>query len=204
MKIGPKYKIARRLGERVFSKTQSSKFTISGTEKKGKGKRGNKAMSEYGKQLLEKQKARYAYGVTEKQFANYIAKARLKKGANPAQSLYELLEKRLDNVVYRLGFVNSRAFARQAVSHGHITVNGRKVTIPSYEVKAGDKISVRVGSKDNGIFREAREKMKEYHQPAWLLFDDQSLTGEVKAEPSRTEGEMNLNMSSIIEFYSRV
>lgn len=204
MKIGPKYKIARRLGERVFSKTQSSKFTISGTEKKTKSKRGNRAMSEYGKQLLEKQKARYAYGITEKQFANYVSKSRNKKGVNPAQTLYELLEKRLDNVVYRLGLTNSRSFARQAVSHGHITVNGRKVTIPSYSVKAGETIGIRPGSRDNGIFREAKEKLKDYHQPTWLLFDNDALVGEVKADPSRSEGEMNLNMSSIIEFYSRV
>src|SRR5690349_20408535 len=108
MKIGPKYKIARRLGERVFPKTQTTKFTVSGLKDKRKGRRS--AMSEYGKQLLEKQKAKYTYGVNERQFANYVKSAQKAKGEAPTEALYRNLERRLDNVVYRLGLAKSRAF----------------------------------------------------------------------------------------------
>lgn len=200
MKIGPKYKIARRLGERVFPKTQTAKFTISGPVKKT-GRRGT--ASDYGRQLLEKQKAKYTYGVSEKQFVGYVNKARDGKGS-PSEALRALLEKRLDNVTFRLGFFRSRAFARQAVSHGHILVNGRKLNIPSYQVRVGDVISVREGSKQNGIFRELSEKMKEHQAPAWLLLNLDEKKGEVKSEPLSTEGEMSLNFSTILEFYSRV
>lgn len=200
MKTGPKYKIARRLGERVFPKTQTAKFVISGTEKK-MGRR--KTLSDYGRQLLEKQKAKYTYGVSEKQFVGYVNKARGAKG-NPAEALYTLLEKRLDNVAFRLGLFRSRAFARQGVAHGHILVNGRKVTIPSYQVRGGDVISIRTGSQQNGIFREIATKLAEHTAPSWLLFNLDEKRGEVKAEPLMSEGEMNLNFSTILEFYSRV
>lgn len=205
MKIGPKYKIARRLGERIFPKTQTSKFVISGTDVKSRGGRSShrKTLTEYGRQLLEKQKVKYTYGVSEKQFVGYVNKARQSEG-NAAEKLYQNLEKRLDNVVFRLGLVRSRAFARQAVAHGHITVNGRKVTIPSYQVKPGEIISIREGSKTNGIFRDLVEKMKEYNPPAWLVVDPNTGKGEVKGEPLVSEGDANLHFSSILEFYSRV
>ncbi len=200
MKIGPKYKIARRLGERVFPKTQTTKFVVSGPDKKT-GRRS--ALSAYGRQLLEKQKAKYTYGVSERQFVGYVNKAREGRG-NPAHALQQSLERRLDNVVFRLGLIRSRAFARQAVAHGHIVVNGQKLTIPSYQVRIGDKIGIRLGSKNNGMFRELTEKLKDYQAPSWLKFNPDLLEGEVIAEPLTTEAEFNLNFSTILEFYSRV
>lgn len=204
MRVGPKYKIARRLGERVFSKTQTTKFTISGTGPKGReGGRRPRAASEYGTQLLEKQKARYTYGVSEKQFRNYVLGARRDAG-NPAENLFAALERRLDNVVFRLGLVNSRYFARQVVSHGHILVNGRRVTVPSRVVKTGDVIGIRVGSRENAIFRDLAEKLKEYVAPSWLRFDPEKKEGTVIADPLLKEGESNISYRTIIEFYSRV
>lgn len=204
MKIGPKYKIARRLGDRIFPKTQTSKFTISGTEKRVTSRRGRRGGSEYGTQLIEKQKARYTYGVSEKQFSNYVKKARAKKGGNPASELSTFLESRLDNTVFRLGLVKSRQAARQAVSHGHIMVNGRRTRIPSYSVKAGDKIAVRPESRASGLFRDLSERLKEYTVPAWLSYDEEKWTGTVMALPQVLAGESTLNFSSILEFYSRV
>jgi small subunit ribosomal protein S4 len=204
MKIGPKYKIARRLGDRIFPKTQTSKFTISGTEKRVTSKRGRRGNGEYGAQLIEKQKARYTYGVSEKQFSNYVKKSRTKKGSNPASELSTFLESRLDNTVFRLGLVKSRQAARQAVSHGHIMVNGRRTRVPSYSVKAGDKITVRPESRASGLFRDLSEKMKEYTVPAWLSYDEEKWTGTVMALPQVLAGESTLNFSSILEFYSRV
>lgn len=204
MRVGPKYKIARRLGDRIFPKTQGTKFTVSGTEKKQRGKKGGRRnVSEYGTQLIEKQKAKYTYGVSEKQFSNYVKATRGGKEA-PAAGLYRALETRLDNVVFRMGLVNSRAFARQAVSHGHIMVNGRKVTIPSCTLREGDVVSIRPGSKDNGIFRELAEKMKERQAPNWLSVDPLKVEGTLKGLPSYKDKEPNLKFESILEFYSRV
>lgn len=199
MKIGPKYKIARRLGERVFPKTQTTKFVISGT---GKGKRP-KALSDYGRQLLEKQKAKYTYGVSEKQFVGYVNKAR-RAHSNPAEALRQLLEKRLDNTAFRLGFFRSRAFARQAVAHGHLVVNDRKVTIPSFQVSVGEKISIRPGSRDKGLVRDLSTRLADYNAPNWLKLDVEKFTGEVMAEPLTAETDMNINWGTILEFYSRV
>lgn len=201
MRIGPKYKIARRLGERVFPKTQTTKFVISGTVKKGAPRRSG--ASDYGRQLLEKQKAKYTYGVSEKQFRGYVNHARESQG-NPAKTLCQLLERRLDNVAFRLGFFRSRAFARQAVAHGHITVNERKVTIPSYQVRPGDVISIRPGSRSKGIFRDLTDKLKEHRVPSWLDLEVEKVAGKVKSDPLTAETEMNLNFSTILEFYSRV
>ncbi|HDQ16831.1 MAG TPA: 30S ribosomal protein S4 [Candidatus Vogelbacteria bacterium] len=205
MKIGPKYKICRRLGERIFPKCQTTKFVVSGAEKKKGGqKKRPKQLSEYGRQLLEKQKARYTYGVTEKQFSNYVKEAGKSKGNNPQATLYKLLESRLDNIVFRLGFANSRLFARQLVSHGHIMVNDRKCSIPSRRIKIGDKVSIRPQSLKKNVFSQLDDKIKETNIPSWLLFDSKKKEGEVKADPIVNEGEFILNFSTILEFYSRV
>jgi len=204
MRVGPKYKIARRLGDRIFPKTQGTKFTVSGTEKKTRSKKGRRNVSEYGLQLIEKQKVKYTYGVSEKQFSNYVKKTHDMKNDIPAANLYRALESRLDNVVFRMGFMNSRAFSRQAVSHGHITVNGRKVTIPSYQIRVGEVIGIRLGSKENGIFRELTEKMKNYTPPNWLTVDLLKNEATINGLPSYKEKEPNLNFESILEFYSRV
>lgn len=208
MKTGPKFKICRRLGERIFPKCQTTKFAISGTGsgsvKTGKvtGRRSRSA-SDYGSQLREKQKARYTYGINERQFRNYVRRSRAIKASDPLANLGRLVESRLDNVVYRLGLVPSRAFARQVVGHGHVLVNGRRLTIPSYTVSVGDVISVRTQSRTNGVFREAAVRLKEYQPPSWLLYTaDQE--AKVVAPPALEEAESNLNLSAIIDFYSRV
>jgi len=203
MKIGPKYKICRRLGERVFSKCQTTKFTISGTAKKTKSKRRANT-SEYGQQLLEKQKVKYTYGIRERQFANYIKEVRARKETNPVEELYKNLESRLDNIVYRLGLVNSRIFARQMVTHGHIMVNDRKVNIPSYRVKKGDVISVRPQSKDKKLFKWFEENKKDHQLLSWLVFDGEKMSGTVKSLPAFGPEVSTLNFNSILEFYSRV
>lgn len=209
MKIGPKYKICRRLGSRVFGKCQTTKFTISGSARGGfKTGRRPRALSDYGAQLIEKQKARYTYGLKERQFAAYVAKARLaSRTQNPAATLYQKLESRLDNVAFRLGLAPSRAAARQLVTHGHLTVNGRRLTIPSYEVKTGDRVAPRPESLGLGVFRDWSEKEKKESGPGlpvWLSFDSKTRTGEKAADPPLGAAEQDLNFGSILEFYSRV
>jgi len=202
MKRGPQYKIARMVGDRIFPKTQTTKFAISGMKRRT-SKRPPRPKTEYGLQLLEKQKARLSYGVTERQFVNYVKKAQTLKGS-PIANLFHLLESRLDNAVFRMGIVHSRTFARQIVSHGHITVNGRKVRVPSYHVKSGDVIAVREGSKGSGIIATLEERMKVYTQPAWVAFDPKVLSGKVTGMPIPGAGEASINFGTIIEFYSRV
>lgn len=207
MKIGPKYKICRRLGSRVFGKCQTTKFTTSGSPQRGGKKAGGgrpRNVSEYGTQLLEKQKARYSYGLKESQFSNYVKEVHQHKAANPMAALYQALETRLDNIVHRLGLASTRRFARQLVSHGHITVNGRRVNIPSYRAKVGDKIAVRAQSRSSAVFSNMEEKLKGHHLPAWLIFDQEKLEGTVKAMPLFGESEADINFGAILEFYSRV
>lgn len=206
MKTGPKYKISRRLGESVFSKTDGPKFAMALERKKAKkgiGAKRRGARSEYGVQLIEKQKVRYTYGIHERQFATYVKKARADKKVSPNITLYKLLESRLDNVVFRLGLVLTRPFARQVVTHGHILVNGRKVNIPSYKVQKGDIISVRKESKDSKIFTSLDDK-EISKSPNWLVLDFGKLEGKVIGDPGGDEAPLNLNFSSVIEFYSRV
>src|ERR1035437_4743315 len=142
----PKFKICRRLGPGVYDKCQTSKFTPS-AKFSGPGARRPKAPSEYGAALIEKQKVRFSYGITERQLSNYVKKATHIKGAGTSEKFFEELESRLDNIVYRMGLAPSRRGARQMVSHGHFIVGNHKVTVPSYAVKIGDVIKVREGSK---------------------------------------------------------
>ena len=198
MKIGPKYKICRRLGEGVFPQCGTTKFSISGSSQRGpKTGRRRRGPSEYGRQLLEKQKARYTYGISENQFSNYV-----KKHHQPA-TLFSALESRLDNVVFRSGLALSRLAARQTVNHGHIMVNGRRLSIPSYLVKVGDKITIRSQSLGKGIFQDLDERLKDYTVPGWI---ENSSKGEysILAQPLTGEAELNLDFPSIIDFYSRV
>ncbi len=190
------------VGERIFPKCQTTKFAVSGMKKRS-SKRPPRPKTEYGLQLLEKQKARLSYGVTERQFVNYVKKAQSLRG-NPVSNLFHLLESRLDNTVFRMGIVHSRTFARQMVNHGHITVNGRKVRVPSYHVKEGDVIAVREGSRGNGILLGLEERVKSYTQPSWVAFDPSVLTGKVTGTPTLGMGELSINFGTIIEFYSRV
>lgn len=202
MKTAAKYKICRRLGPGVYEKCQTQKFVLS-EAKKAKGKKGArpKALSDFGRQLIEKQKVRLSYGLSEKQLSNYVEKATNTKGMPVTEKLAQLLETRLDNVVYRLGFAGTRRFARQLVSHGHFTVNGTKVTIPSYTVRVGDVIAVREGSRKSPAFADFDKKVKNYSWPNWLKLVPESLQGEVKALPKNDE--QFLQFDTVLEFYSR-
>ncbi|MEX1028097.1 MAG: 30S ribosomal protein S4 [Candidatus Paceibacterota bacterium] len=204
MKIGPKYKIARRLGAPVFDKTQTQKFDLS-LQKKGQQRRTGrrpKQLSQYGIQLREKQKARYSYLVPEKQFGNYV-KAAMSGTGTPADNLYERLEMRLDNVAHRLGLAPTKSAARQLVSHGHILVNGRKNNIASHYVSVGDTITVREQSKNTKLFETIKERLENYNPPSWLSFDENALAGKVEGKPQRKDADLLFDIQSILEFYSR-
>ena len=158
-------------------------------------------VSEDGIQLKEKQKVKFIYGVLEKQFHKYYLKAAHMKGIT-GDNMLQLLELRLDNVVYRLGLGKTRRMARQVVTHGHILVNGRKVDIPSYTVKAGDVITVRQQSSQLEMFKVLREGTSVV-TPKWLTFDAPTLTGKVEALPQRDDIDFELQENLIVEFYSR-
>lgn len=204
MLVKRKYKICKRLGDGIFNKCQTPGFSRSIAPKKGAiKKRPPRARSEYGNQLIEKQKVRYTYLVRERQFSNYVEKAQSTRGANSSELLYKLLETRLDNVIYRAGFSPSRAGARQLVSHGHIVVNGTRVTIPSYHLSIGDKITIREGSKNKPVFSGLAEKLKNYKFPKWLKMDLNTFELELLSDPSPLEAGSTLNLNSVMEFYSR-
>ncbi|MBP6866438.1 MAG: 30S ribosomal protein S4 [Candidatus Pacebacteria bacterium] len=195
----PKYKVGKRLGAGVYDKCQTPKFSASISNVRPTKR--PKALSEFGTQLLEKQKVRFSYGITEKQLSNYVKKASQNKGAGAVEKFYESLELRLDNVVYRMGIACSRREARQMVSHGHFIVHGKKVTVPSYAIKIGDTVTVREGSKSKKTFTTLAEKLKDYTAPAWLNFDVNKMEGKVTAKPKQMDTFLDLN--AVFEFYSR-
>ncbi|MBI5138532.1 MAG: 30S ribosomal protein S4 [Candidatus Vogelbacteria bacterium] len=199
----PQYKLSRRLGEKLFPKTQTQKYALRAGRKVTTGKRKFTQKTEYGQQFLDKQKVRYSYGVLEKQFVKYVDNARKHSRTNPAQGLYTQLESRLDNVVYRIGLTISRAAARQMVSHGHIRVNGVKISIPSHQIKPGDEITIRDASKTKTLFRDLELKLKNYKAPEWLVVDNVKCTGKVGMSPINMKNDSNLNFNSVIELYSR-
>jgi small subunit ribosomal protein S4 len=203
MKIGPKFKIAKRLGAPIFEKTQTQKFELS-VARGGKkvGRRPGQA-SDYKRQLIEKQKMRFSYGITEKQLRRYVDESIEKKGHQPIAVLMDRLETRLDNVVYRLGLAKTRQFARQMVSHGHIVVNGKRLNVPSHKVRVGDVITVREGSKASVMFAELAEKHEAVSVPAWLAFDAKKLEGSVKSVPVYNPAETLFDPEQVMEFYSR-
>lgn len=203
MQIGPRYKKARYLGAPIFRKTQTQKFALRSQAKGGKksgGRMGGK--SEYGRQMLEKQKARYSYGVSGGQFTNYVKNALASKGDN-AKNLLGLLEARLDNVVLRAGFAPTRSAARQLVSHGHIIVGGKKITIPSYAVSVGEKISIREGSKKKTVFAKLDDELKTITAPAWLKVNTETKEISVEGEPTADATELLFDVRSVLEFYTR-
>lgn|SRR3989344_2729631 len=201
MQIGPRYKKARYLGAAVFRKTQTPKYAMRAQAKtKTTKRRGQK--SEYGKQLLEKQKARYSYGVSGGQFTNYVKAALQTKGDN-TKNLLRILEGRLDNVVLRAGFALSRAAARQMVAHGHLCVNGKIVNIPSYQVRIGDIITIREGSKKKVIFSKLDEEAKNVKLPSWITMDLEKKEIKVEGEPSTDTTELLFDVRQVLEFYTR-
>ena len=171
-------------------------------QSKRKAQRTQRKVSEYGLQLKEKQKAKFIYGVLERQFRNYYEKAKTMQGVT-GENLLILLERRIDNVVFRLGFANTRRQARQIVSHGHITVNGKRLDIPSALIKVGDVIEVAEKSQSNELFKAIKETNNALSAPAWLESDQTALKGNVVRFPSRDEIDVPINEQSIIELYSR-
>lgn len=200
MKLGPKYKIARRLGAPIFEKTQTQKFKMRAGEKAG---RKPMVRSDYARQMLEKQKARFTYGISEKQFSRYVKDVIATGSHTPTQEVFVALETRLDNVVYRLGLASTRRFARQLVSHGHILVNDRKVTIPSYVVRPGDQIGVREGSKSNAVFKDLEEKMKTLQTPVWLTWNAERKQASILRLPSIEGMDLLFDLGAVLEFYKR-
>lgn len=195
---GPKYKLSRRLG-----------ISLSGTGKElskrpfPPGQHGptlRRKLSGYAVQLQEKQKLRHMYGLSEKQFHNLFKKAAKMKGIHGENFMF-LLESRLDNLVYRLGFANSRAGARQLVAHGHITVNGKKVDIPSYLVQPGDVISLRERSRNLAVVKEALANRT--FLPNYLEFNESTMEGRYVRLPERAELSQDIDERQIVEFYSR-
>jgi small subunit ribosomal protein S4 len=161
--------------------------------------------SEYRLELFEKQKLKSLYALRETQFRNYVKEATRRSG-NAAKNLIEILESRLDNIIFRLGFVPSRTMARQLVSHGHFTVNGRRVSIPSFRTRKGDVVRIRAQSVNKGMFRDLDIYFKKYEPPTWLSLDKEKKEGRIislpdlSVEPSLSS---NLNLNAVVEFYSR-
>ena len=194
---GPKAKINRKFGESVFGNVKSKKNYPPGQH----GNSRRKKTSEYGIQLREKQKAKYTYGVLERQFHNLYEKASRMKGVR-GEILLQLLEQRLDNVVYRLGLAPTRAAARQLVNHRHIVVDGKVLNIPSYTVKPGQTIGVRERSKNIEVVAAAIQSQS-HNQFPWLSWDPASLSGTFLHIPERADIPENISEQSIVELYSK-
>lgn len=205
--LGPKCRLCRAAGTKLFLKAERCYSPKCPLERKGavppgqhgQKKRGGVRLSKYGEQLAEKQKLRRIYGVLEKQFSHYFQEA-LKAKAETGKTLLQLLERRLDNVVYRLGFVPSRSVARQLVKHGHVLVDNKKVNIPSYQVKPGQIISLTPEALKMEIVRKSLEE-KERKIPSWL--QRKAAVGKINRLPEKEEIDFDINENLIVEFYSR-
>jgi small subunit ribosomal protein S4 len=203
--IGPKAKLSRREGTDLFLKSarRSLESKCKLDSKPGQhGRTSGARTSDYGNQLREKQKVKRMYGVLERQFRRYFAEADRRKG-NTGETLLQLLESRLDNVVYRLGFASTRAEARQLVSHKAIVVNAGVVNIPSYQVKVGDVVSVREKAKKQVRIAEAPSLAEQSGFPMWISVDAKKMEGSLKTLPDRSDFNQEVNESLIVELYSR-
>jgi small subunit ribosomal protein S4 len=204
MKTGPRYKIAKRLGASVFEKAQTQKFALSADRSAKNKKRSRGRQSEYGKQMLEKQKVRITYGITERQFRNYVRKALVTAhDTSPTDLLHELLELRLDNVVWRLGLAKTRRGARQMVAHGHVLVGEKKIRVPSHKLFVGDTIAVRDGSKNHGVLVGFSERFHEQPPPRWLSWNPTSMEGKVVERPTTASADPAGDLVSVLSFYTR-
>lgn len=203
---GPQCKLCRREGLKLYLKGDrcySAKCAIDRRSyPPGQHGQSRKKVSEYGTQLREKQKVRRIYGVMEKQFRTYFAKADRQQGIT-GENLLRLLERRMDNVIFRIGLGASRVEARQLVCHGHFIVNGRKVDIPSFLVKVGDVIAVRDSSKESPRVKELMERAAEKSHPAWVEYDSDAAQGRIVAMPRRDEIDAPIQEHLIVELYSR-
>ncbi|MBK6347432.1 MAG: 30S ribosomal protein S4 [Bacteroidales bacterium] len=196
---GPKTKIARKFKDPIYGPDKYFEKKNYGPGMHGNSKR-RKKLSEYGTQLQEKQKAKYTYGILEKQFKNTFHKATRKKGIT-GEVLLQLIESRLDNVVFRLGIAPSRSAGRQLVSHRHITVNGSVVNVPSYEVKVGDVVAVREKSKSLEVIQNSLASKRNTY--SWLEWDSSLMTGKLASLPAREDIPENIKEQLIVELYSK-
>ncbi|HOA90487.1 MAG: 30S ribosomal protein S4 [Bacillota bacterium] len=202
--LGPVCKICRREGQKLFLKGDRCYSDKCAFDRRpyapGQHGQSRKKLSEYALHLREKQKARRIYGVLEAQFVRYFKAAEAKKGVT-GDILMQTLERRLDNVVYRLGFARSRAEARQIVRHGHIAVNGKKNDIPSYLVNEGEVIAIRAERRDAEVFAGLQESLTNHKTPAWLELDVENLQGKVLHLPERSEIDVDVQEQLIVELY---
>lgn len=197
---GPAWKLGRRLG---YSTLETGKDIAKRPYAPGKAKDARpKKPSEYGKQLIEKQKVRFTYGVSEKQFANLFIKAKSKKGVVTGTAFLQLLESRLDNVVYRIGFGTTRRATRQLVAHGHILVNGKKVDIPSYECKPGDVITLKEASKNLKVVADSLESLAIV--APYVEINKEAKEGKYVRLPERNELPKDIDESLIVEYYNKM
>lgn len=195
---GPEYRKSRRLG---FSILESGKELVKKPYAPGQhGQKRSKKLSNYGIQLQEKQKVRFMYGLNEKQFKKTFAEAKKLKNVH-GEDFLKLLESRLDNLVYRIGFATTRKGARQLVNHGHITVNGKKVNIPSYRCKPGDVIAVKDNAKELVIIKTSLEAIN--RRVEFITYDEAKMAGTYVRYPERSELNADINESLIVEFYNR-
>ena len=199
--IGPKQKISRRFGVPIFGTSRSLEKRNYPPGQHGL-RAGRRKKSEYAVALAEKQKLRYQYGILEKQFRKYFAEASRRRGVT-GEILLQLLEGRLDNVVYRLGLANTRSAARQFVGHGHILVDGKRVDIPSYACKAGETITVKESAKSQQLGLRALDLTQAIVVPDWLVMDREKMIGKIMREPTREEIDPLVNEQLIVELYSR-
>lgn len=202
--LGPKCKLARREGTDLYLKSARRALSDKCKMESAPGQHGAKKprLSDYGLQLREKQKIRRIYGVLERQFRRYFAEAERRKGST-GELLLQLLESRLDNVVYRMGFASTRAEARQLVSHKAIVVNGQVVNIPSFQVKAGDVVVIREKAKKQVRIQEALNLAAQIGMPAWVSVDATKMEGIFKNMPDRAELYSDINEQLVVEFYSK-
>ncbi|OGE82129.1 MAG: 30S ribosomal protein S4 [Candidatus Doudnabacteria bacterium RIFCSPLOWO2_01_FULL_44_21] len=197
---GPKIRQSRKFGE-AFTK-KAEKYLAKRNYRPGQHGQNPQRISEFGMQLREKQKAKIIYGLMERQFRRYYEVASRKVGAT-GDALMQLLETRLDNVVFRLGIGATRAQARQLVSHGFFDVNGQKVNIPSYQLKVGDEIKVRESKKNSKYIKILQPSLNNTKTVEWLLLDPKNLSGKLLSKPTREQIDSNLNTQLIVEYYSR-
>lgn len=205
---GPVCRLCRRFGDKLMLKGERCSTPKCPLEKRSTSSsrrplaRRRSRISERGLQLREKQKLRFSYGILERQFRRFFGEAKKSRGAT-GETLLILLERRLDNVIYRLGFADSRAQARQIVRHGHIMVNGRKTDIPSFLVKSGDVVKWREASTKTEYYKRVAEVIEEKFISDWLSLDKESMTGRVLNLPGKDDIEAGFNQKAIVEYYSR-
>ncbi|MCL4459381.1 MAG: 30S ribosomal protein S4 [Chloroflexi bacterium] len=205
---GPACKICRRAGTKLLLKGNrcfTPKCAVEPNKRPyppGRQVQRRHKVSEYGLQLQEKQKVKYIYGVLERQFRKHLDAAKRRPGA-AGENLLQLLESRLDNVIFRLGFAESRRQARQLIRHGHFSVNGKKTDIPSYIVKPGDVIAIRENSRETEYFKALQQEIPHKSAPTWLSLDPITLSGRVLSAPTRSDIDASIQEHLIIEYYSR-